>query len=386
MTQENSWINKGFFLLTGIISLLLFNAILNFSEFFDLSSPGSIFYMTSANCIGGVVSFIVSSAIGKNFSKVLKIYTLGWMSLAILVATFGFALAGPKGEFGKWVLTILSLVGGIATSWFQSLVISIAAEVSSSSIRNFNLGSGLIGVIITFICFVLNSVLPTRDAFGLVDLANIKTQIVIFIFISIGCFIIFFVLLTAWLPRAPHFHDMPEDAIVETKQTGFTGFWYIFPKSVDINLGILINFLTTLNIVGFWVYTSYKTFYTPNSLSLPFYFLAYNIGDTLSKGTPVKLLPSSSTFAHALNIIKILANVYFFYTVIVHTQGALVAPAFRLFLILIIGLLNGYLTNAYMVLNGARFAKPRQRGAAAYNNVFFLLTGLALGSFLSLLL
>ena len=153
-------------------------------------------------------------------------------------------------------------------------------------------------------------------------------------------------------------------------------------------MGMMVNYISTINLVSYWVYTSYKTFGNKGLQQVPLalYYFMFNVGDMVSKGIPVGLLPSSSRVAHAVNVLKLLLNVYFFWIILGKSEGLLVSSEVRLAVVFAGGILNGYMTNTYFVLNGSRFDKMEEKGKAGSLNVLFLLTGLTIGSFTSLLL
>lgn len=395
MVGKKAWAEFGFFFLTGVVGLIGFNSTLGFSEFFDAAAPGSVFYMAFSSNIGGMLSFAIEPFLLKSYSNVKKLFTIACSILVLISLLFSFAILFKEQTSIFFFLIGLNFIFGFFSFWFQSKGVSTAAEVSPASVKNYSLGTGAAGVISMIACYVLNLLYPPERLSG-PDFSSMEAQVVTYGAFFFGIFATFFLFLGLWIgpknsyspiiqpsleskvSQDPSVDDPVEDVDVK----------FILAESFDINMGMMVNYISTINLVSYWVYTSYKTFGSKGVQQVPlalFYFM-FNVGDMVSKGIPVGLLPSSSRVAHIVNVLKLLLNVYFFWIILAKSDGFIVSSEIRLAVVFAGGILSGYMTNTYFVLNGMRFDRMEEKGKAGSLNVLFLLAGLTIGSFTSLLL
>ena len=117
--------------------------------------------------------------------------------------------------------------------------------------------------------------------------------------------------------------------------------------------------------------------------TIPFYMFFFNIGDSLGKFTPHKIVVENTKFIHFVCFGFLVFFVYFMKLLLVETTGFTENPIFRIFVILLMGLLNGYNTSNFMCRVADRFEKPVEKGKSGYYSVMFLLIGITLGTFLN---
>lgn len=395
MVGKYIWAEFGFFFLTGIVGLIGFNSTLGFSEFFDAAAPGSVFYMAFSSNIGGMLSFAIEPFLLRSFSNVKKLFTIACSILVLVSLLFSFAMLFKEQRYTFFTLISLNFIFGFFSFWFQSKGVSTAAGVSPASVKNYSLGTGAAGVISMIACYVLNLLYPPEKFSG-PDFAAMETQVITYGAFFFGIFATFFLFLGLWIGPRNSYSEITQSSLERKvmrepsaeEQLEEVDVRYILAESFDINMGMMVNYISTINLVSYWVYTSYKIFGSKGLQQVPLalYYFMFNVGDMVSKGIPVGLLPSSSRVAHAVNVLKLLLNVYFFWIIFGKSEGFVVSSEVRLAVVFAGGILNGYMTNTYFVLNGMRFDKMEEKGKAGSLNVLFLLTGLTIGSFTSLLL
>ena len=109
----------------------------------------------------------------------------------------------------------------------------------------------------------------------------------------------------------------------------------------------------------------------------------FNIGDSLGKFTPHSIVIENTKIIHLICFSFLAFFVYFMKLLLVETTGFFESPILRVFIILFMGLLNGYNTSNFMCRVADRFEKPVEKGKSGYYSVMFLLTGITFGTFLN---
>lgn len=384
MEQEEDKPYKIFFLFSGMGSLLLFNAILNFSLLFDNTIKGLYFYILFSFSFGSMVCFILIGLIGEAWSKYKILIIITLFQLFVFIFMILYTVSGPAPDWGMLIIVIAAFLAGIASSWFQSLSAGLAMETSSEAIKFFNFGTGLVGLLINIIMIVLNYFFPAADEKGYhFDMA----------YKQVYCFLPFFVLTLGLYLVSVWFYNKDVRRVTDLSNIKYQEIennevpnMNILKRSLDIEFGIFILLLTSVNLVAFLIVKAFQTFDEASGRSIAIFFLAYNLADTLSKIAPISWLPRNPLSIHLINLTKILLNVFFFVIIIGNVQNLLSSFYLRVALIVLNGLLNGMMTNALMIINSERFSKAKEKERAGYWNIFSLLLGVLCANLFGVLL
>ena len=370
----------------GVVTLLLWNGIINFSDYFNTVIPRSIFNMTMGNSLGGLLSFIVSLNVGSTWRRSRTIWVMLFAVLALSFAIFGFLRLAHKVDLAMAVLVGLGAVAGFVNCWLQAVGTSAAFGVSPRSIQLYNIGQAVCGISVGAFMFLLSKIFDTQPRPGPPDIIAFEYQALAFGAFFLVCFAILAILLVRWTRRPPvGYLDVapPADPQPEKSDSASRD---VLVRSIDANLAIFILLFTTVNLMSFWVYTSYKAFERPGGLPISTFYLSFNIADLLSKMIPLKLLPRSMGWAHLLNLIKTGLHLYFFYIVYTRPEGFLSSEVLRLVVIFVVGFMNGYTVNAVMILCAQRFSKAEDKKKSGFYGVAFLMVGVSSATVLNLFL
>ena len=393
---------KGFlwdanFVMGGFISLLLWNTVINVSEYLSNAITKEGFtQMTFTYCFGNVLGFCTAGYFFTSFSRKATIN----IALALAFVFFFLCIfccdvfADPK--VNQYTVSGLTFVTGFFIALAQSKITGMAGEAGHHEIVDYNFGTGLAGVATNILAYIFSWCFPTSDP------TTQKRMMLMQVYAN--CIVVIVSLAGFWVLQHL-FHKTYTNQLdgvgpdIESVLTGEsseidkqdsseeTPTFTLIRTILDTLLGVVILYITTLMVVAYFNIACYFKFdEKKNGFTIPVYTFFYNLFDTLGKFIPPAYLLHNSAMLQSLNSLRLIQPAYFFYILFFSAPAFMNSPYLRVVSNIILGLGNGYLTSSFFTLNASRFTNTSDKGRSTYFSVLFLCIGVVLGTFINLLL
>ena len=439
LTQEQQslplW--KSFFILTGIISLIFWNSVLNLTLYFDQNIEAGFFvYITFSFCLGNIISFFLLRVIF-TFSTKKQLFLFGCGS-CISFSLLAICMELVESVLAKKIISIsLIFVNGFMTGCFQGCFSGFSSACGPISISSMNIGTGCAGFGSNIISIIFVYVFPT----DLDPKGSMKKQLWSYVAFLNILFLLYLIIFYTYNKKHGHFfddfdipddvrqdmisggeildedsdeEDLPTDDVTTpktrtlkskrlsskisgkysraTSKKSYTTWKTLnsepsYPalstlkRIIDLWVGITFTYYFTLEVVCFFAADLTKKYDENKNGYLLFYFFSYNLGDTLGKLTPNRFNVKNSFMLHATTLFRVLLQFYFIWITFTTPSEIFYHYLLRGLIFFIIGSSNGYLTNVYFCHGAERFRNPKNKDNAGFFIIFGLVLGVSLGSF-----
>jgi len=401
--MEKSAIEKGGlwkanFIIGGYISLLLWNTVLNVSEYITQAISNKGFtQMSFTYCFGNVIAFCTANYLFTNMSRKNSMNLTIFLSFAFfflcLVSCSFFADQGTC----QYVVVGLNFVVGYFIAFAQSKIAGIAGEAGNHEIVYYNFGTGLAGVGTNVFSYIFTRLYPTDNK--ATEKEMLLKQVYangIVVIISLAAFWIvqyFFEKRYSEQVIREQASDIESALTEESSQLSQavaskeTDSFTMIKTTLDLLLGIVLLYAATLTVVAFFNIFCYTTYdKNINSFTIPTYSFFYNFFDTIGKFIPPAYLIQNNTLLQSLNGSRVIIPAYFYYILFFKVPNGVSSPYLRMFCNAVLGISNGYFTSSFFTLGASRFTSSLDKGKATYFSVLFLCIGVVSGSLINLLL
>ena len=396
-TNKKSLFWRFYFVLGGMMCLLCWNSILNLTSFFiNTINPKIYTNLGFGYCLGGLLSFILSPILFRSLKSKTTIYISLILNLLTFLSVIAICIINLKENFKVYLTTIIIIINGFFSTTFQSKIAAIAATVSHEEISLYCIGTGLVGALSNIFSYLISILYKENED----DKLNSLTyQTYIYIGIVICFFIIYFISEFLFEKFYGDTLDNPEEREMEiifdeslmihdTEKSMSEA--KIVIRSFDVLFGLFFNYTIVLSIIGCFLIEAQLTFDQPlnngkgDGFSIPVFIFFYNLFDTIGKYLPSSMFFKSTITLHLCCILGLVFWGYYIYILnFVNIPAFMVDPYFRCVVPSILGLLNGFYTNNFMVHAASRFKKKMEKGKTGYFSVLFLLCGITMGTFLN---
>jgi hypothetical protein len=327
-----------------------------------------------AYSIGGMVSFLLSPILFAKFSTRAQVYFSLVMILVTFYSSFLVVEINSLGIQAKVFLTTIAIaLAGFFSSSFQSKAAGISSSHTAKEIGHYNVGTGLSGLSSNVISFgatlIWHSYFEEKDEQGrpVANEGNIRKQMYFNILCVFVVFVFYFLVDVLFNRRfGARETDNTEERQVEMildqdlilKDTSKSkSELKIVINSFDILMGIFFLYTCMISIVGFGaIFTQIQYDRGSALFIIPFYMFAFNVGDVIGKYSPQSTQIAQTKYLHLLCFAMVLFYVQFFSQLLTkNVPEAVKSPVSRWVGMLLVGLLNGYLTTNFMIQAASRF-------------------------------
>ena len=386
-----------YFILGGMMCLICWNSILNLTSFFIKTINPTIYTnLGFGYCLGGLLSFLLSPILFKRLKTKTTIYISLLLNLLTFLSVILICLSKLKETPKVYLTTTIITINGFFSTTFQSKIAAIASSVSPAEIALYCIGTGLIGALSNILSFLISYFIEeVKDD----NLRSLSFQTYVYIGVIGLFFVLYFVCEICFEKFYGDTLDNPEERemeiifdeiLIHGDSERSMGEVRIVVTAFDVLFGLFFNYTIVLSIIGCFLIEAQLAFDQPkndgkgNGFTIPIFIFFYNVFDTVGKYLPSSLFFKSTTLLHFCCILGLLFWGYYVY--ILNFDDApsfMVNPYFRCFIPSLLGILNGFYTNNFMVHAASRFKKKMEKGKTGYFSVLFLLSGIAMGTFLN---
>ena len=423
--NKDTFVWKATFFLSGIYCMFHWNCILNMEPYFKDYIHYKLFdILTFTFSAFSILSFMTSRMITKKLKTSIILYYLIYCSSIIFALIYLVLRISnlPLFEFIFALITISMLSFLIAA--FQGVIAGLCLVGGPSSILYYNLGYPCAGVFNDVLGILFEYFFPTSNMKN--QLRNLNNQLVLYILLSIVYTFFLILFINSFMKKYKYFiskideckqsninmlsnnlisiEDDPNEIdglMINSRSEGslkipnsrknnlliepiFSN-WEIFKKIIDIWMGILISFVITFSIISY-MYPHMTRKYDKSShnvLILVFFLSNFCdfFGILLSECWVIKNL----YLLHFINFLQVPCYIYFVIIIMVDMDSFLTSWAFRIPMLVFVGLLNGFLSKNFYSFANRRFAYPKNVEMAGYLINFAAILGIAAGTFMSVL-
>ena len=396
---EKTFLWRGFFLFSGIMFLIFWSFILNLTPYFNATiSPDFFIYLTFTFSSANILSFLTSKFIFKR----VQVEKMIFFSISICCISFTFMSIlieiSSSTQFQELVSVLLVALSGYCTGLFQGKISGMASSCGAISLSFMNIGTGLAGFGSNLIVILFAFIFPSNKQEH--RLRNLKSQMIIYL-VLLNLILAFYILVLYRFLRKfgniiramnnPENEDAGssnQDRLIEQQGNRSRLNWsfkYILRKVVDLFLGMIFNYSFTIQIVCFFIPELIKKYEDGKELLLLLMYFIFNLTDTCGKMIPPRFYLKNSILLHILSLLRVIFQIYFTLMLVTTPHNFLSHILFRIFVFIILGILNGYFTNNYFYFSASRFNKNEHKDMAGFLIVFALDIGIFFGTFIAVL-
>ncbi len=401
--QAKQTIQKGVlwntnFIMSGYVCLLLWNTVLNLSEYFSNTITQKGFtQMSFAYCLSSVLAFCTSNHIMTSISRKKALNIMILLAFAgFFLCVFGCRLFADQ-TVSHYFSVGLAFLSGYFISFAQAKISSIAGEAGNHEIVYYNFGTGLAGVGTNVFSWCFTRIFPTGDPATENEmlLKQAYANGVVVIVSVLGFFVIQHLFGKAFgeKPIREQISDIESVLTEESPKptqlaaTPETDTFIMLKTIIDLLLGIFLLYTCTLVVVAFFnIFCFFKFDKNINYFTIPTYSFFFNAFDTIGKFIPPAYLIQNNGLLQSLNGSRFMIAGYFYYILFCNVSKTISSPYLRSFANAILGVTNGYFTSSFFTLGASRFSNPADKGKATYFSVLFLCIGVVSGTFVNLFL
>jgi hypothetical protein len=286
-----------------------------------------------------------------------------------------------------------SFVFGYFSSFFQSKITGLAADISNKELIYFNFGTGIAGILSNLLSYTINKIFPIQ--YNDNDFAVLRQQVLANITVITIFFVLYFAIQYKFDKKNPEVLLFEGDREIENVLTEVSmvdttrsmGEIKIIKNILDLLIAILFVYMYTILVVSLFNIQSFFAFdKNKTMLTIQIYSFFFNFFDTVGKFLPPQSLVQKTIVIHVLNICRASIPIYFIYTIYFSPESMLVSVYIRIAANILLGFSNGYFSNSLMTLATQRFGKRMEKAKAAYFSLLFLYIGIVTGAFINVLL
>lgn len=388
--NEKSVTWKLFFIMSGFISLFMWNSLLNILDYFEkgleVNSFGLIAFVF---CFGQIASFFTSSIVFDTHKIRFSLnFALGLVLLSFISLIY-FVEFTKNTETNKICTIISALIMGYMSGFFRGKSVGLAAQNGPDEILYVSFGTGLAGILTNLFSFFVSLIFPTSSNTN--ELPLIRIQVLVYLFMTIGMFAFYllvqyefhrqFKTLIEQLENGEKEIEHAFSDVISNHTQRVEDEWRIISCIKHLMINAFVLYVVTILFV---VYFNVKCYFAfddnKNAFNVAYYMFFFNISDTVGKLLPDNLIPKSKLGLFILTFFRIIVIVSLGLTLSGNISEAFATPAIRVGFNVFLGFTNGFLTNGVYAQALGRFNNKNDRGKSEYLIVLSLVIGVGFGS------